>query len=169
MKRISARILPLLVSVALLPPVLAEAKTQRSPAAKSVRTATAKAKLPVKAKIKTPIQKASVAPGLPDRNPLRAGPPAPEPQEKAEASPAPSAAPDTAPDPETTAGLQDLGAPPASETPSTSTTIAKTSAEEAAPKVSRADRNPTPPSLMGSPASPLPKPPAPHIVTDMPL
>src|SRR5262245_14988222 len=171
MKRISARILSLLVSVALLPPALAEAKTQRSPAAKSVRAATAKVKLPVKAKPKTPTQKASVAPGLPDRNPLRAAPPAPEPQETAGASPAPSAAPDTASDPETTAGLQDLGAPPASETlasetPSASTTIAKRSAEEAVPKVSRPDRNPTPPSLIGSPASPLP---APHIVTDMPL
>ena len=77
MKRISARILSLLVSVALLPPALAEAKTQRSPAAKSVRAATvktpAKAKLPVKAKAKTktPVQKAAVTPGLPDRNPLR--------------------------------------------------------------------------------------------------
>ena len=87
MKRIRAHILPLLVSVALLPPALAEAKTQRSPAAKSVRAATvktpAKAKLPVKAKAKTktPVQKAAVAPGLPYRNPLRAaasGTPAPE-------------------------------------------------------------------------------------------
>src|SRR5262245_40478706 len=162
MKRISARILSLLVSVALLPPVIAEAKTQRSPATKSVRAAAAKAKLPVKAKVKTPTQKASVAPGLPDRNPLRAAPPAPEPQETAGASPAPAAAPDTASDPETTAGLQELGAPPASETlasetpasetPSASTTIAKRSADDAAPKVSRPDRNPTPPSLIGSPA-----------------
>src|SRR5262245_18487734 len=112
MKRISARILSLLVSVALLPPVLAEAKTQRSPAGKSRRSATGKAptkaKLHVKAKVKTPVQKASVAPGLPDRNPLRAATPAPESQETAGVSPAPFA-PDTASDPETTAGLQDLG------------------------------------------------------------
>src|SRR5262245_43974516 len=167
MKRISARILPLLISVALLPSVLAEAKTQRSPAAKSVRAATVKAptkaRLPVK--VKTPVQKASVAPGLPDRNPLRAASPATpaaEAQEAAGASPAPSAAPDIASDPQTTAGLQNTGTSPASETPSASTTIAKKSAEEA-------DRNPTPPSLIGSPALPLPEPPAPRVATDMPL
>src|SRR5262245_48275026 len=178
MKRISARILPLLVSVALLPSTLVEAKTQRSPAVKSVRAATVKAptkaKLPVKVKtkVKTPVEKASVAPGLPDRNPLRAvspATPAPEAQEAAGASPAPSAAPDTASDPETTAGLQSIGAPPASETPSASTTIAKTSTENATSEVSRPDRNPTPPSLIGSPAAPLPDPPAPRVVTDMPL
>src|SRR5262245_52746862 len=133
MKRISARILPLLVSVALLPPVLAEAKTQRSPAAKSVRAATVKAKLPVKAKVNTPVQKASVAPGLPDRNPLRAAAtatPAPEAQETGGASPAPSAAPDTASHPQITAGVQKIGTSPAPETHSTSTTIPKTSADE---------------------------------------
>jgi soluble lytic murein transglycosylase len=183
MKRIRAHILPLLVSVALLPPALAEAKTQRSPAAKSVRAATVKtpvkAKLPVKAKAKTktPVQKAAVTPGLPDRNPLRAASsdaPAPETQETAGASPAPSAAPEPSPSLETTAGLQDAATPPAPETnsssnsvpmtPSASTTIAKTSAEQAAP---RADRIPSPPSLIGTPASPAP--PAPKIVTDMPL
>ena len=181
MKRIRAHILPLLVSVALLPPALAEAKTQRSPAAKSVRAATvktpAKAKLPVKAKAKTSVQKAAVTPGLPDRNPLRAASsdtPAPDVQEAAGVLPAPSPAPDAAPvpapSPETTAGLQDVATSPEANsnsvpmTPSTSTTIAKTSAEEAVP---RADRIPNPPSLIGSPASPAP--PAPHIVTDMPL
>src|SRR5262245_88026 len=172
MKRISARILPLLVSVALLPPVLAEAKTQRSPAAKSVRAATVRAKLPVKAKVNTPVQKASVAPGPPDRNPLRAAAtatPAPEAQGTGGASPAPSAAPDTASHPQITAGVQKIGTSPAPETPSTSTTIAKTSADEAVWEVSRPDRNPTPPSLIGSPARPLPEPPVPHVVTDMPL
>jgi soluble lytic murein transglycosylase len=178
MKRIRAHILPLLVSVALLPPALAEAKTQRSPAAKSVRAATVKtpvkAKLPVKAKAKAPVQKAAVAPGLPDRNPLRAASsdtPAPEAQETAGASPAPGAAPEPAPSLETTAGLQDIARPPAPEpgsssnsvplTPSTSTTIAKTSAEQAVPS---ADRILNPPSLIGTPAAPAPK-----IVTDMPL
>src|SRR5262245_19867962 len=119
MKRISARILPLLISVALLPPVLAEAKTQRSPAAKSVRAATVKAptkaKLPVK--VKTPVQKASVAPGLPDRNTLRAvshATPAAEAQEAAGASPAASAAPATAPRPATSADTQNIGPAPAS-------------------------------------------------------
>jgi soluble lytic murein transglycosylase len=189
MKRIRAHILPLLVSVALLPPALAEAKTQRSPAAKSVRAATvktpvkAKAKLPVKAKAKakTPVQKAAVTPGLPDRNPLRAASsdtPA-EAQETAGASPAPSAAPNAAPSSlETTAGLQDVATPPAAEpdssstsvpmTPLASTTIAKTSAEGSVP---RADRVPNPPSLIGTPASPVPEPaaPAPRVVTDMPL
>ena len=132
MKRIRAHILPLLVSVALLPPALAEAKTQRSPAAKSVRAATvktpAKAKLPVKAKAKTktPVQKAAVTPGLPDRNPpggiVRS--PAPEAFRKR-----PGFRPRLRPRPtqrlspsslETTAGLQDVATPPAPEANSSS-------------------------------------------------
>jgi soluble lytic murein transglycosylase len=173
MKRIRARILPLLVSVALLPPALAEAKTQRSPAEQPVRAA-AKSKAP--AKTKTQVEKAAVAPGLPDRNPLRAAAPetpAPEAPDNAAVPPAPSVAPEQS-SPETTAGLQPIATPPTPDVnsssdsvppaPSTSTTIAKTSAESAVP---RPNRNPNPPSLIGSPA--VPEPAALQIVTDMPL
>ena len=128
MKRIRAHILPLLISVALLPPALAEAATKPVRAAAVKAPAKAKAHVRAKSKAKRPVQKEVVAPGLPDRNPLRvASPdtPAPESQETAEALPAPSAAPEAAPEPtsspETTAGLQQVGTPPAPEPNSQST------------------------------------------------
>lgn len=193
MKRIRAHILPLLLSIALFPPALAEAGT-KPVRATAVKTVKAKAPVKAKAKAKKPVQKEIAAPGLPERNPLRAASPdtaAPEIQEAAGASPTPeiqeadgtSPAPspeqpgaEAASSPETTAGLQQIGTPPEAEpgsqttsvpmTPPASNDVAKSSdpAVTNVTEVSLPDRNPSPPSLLAPPSSP-----APQVVTDMPL
>ena len=172
MKRIRAHILPLLISVALLPPALAEAATKPVRAAAVKAPVKAKAQVRAKSKAKKPVQKEVVAPGLPDRNPLRVASPDTPAPETAEASPAPSAAPEAAPEPtsspETTVGLHQVGTPPAPEpdsrstsvpmTPSASSELAKTTAGENVSEVSLPDRNPNPPSLLAPPSLPADMP-----------
>jgi soluble lytic murein transglycosylase len=187
MKRIRAHILPLLISVACLAPGLAEAKQQqqRSVAAKPVRATPAKA---VKAKApakrvsgKKTAVKPAIAPGLPDRNPLRMAAPATplaEAQETAEASPTTSPAPLASPEPEAASASEanaateqdrDAATTSVPMTPSASSTVTKTGAGETLAEISLPDRNLKKPSLLAPPSLSLPKAPAPQIVTDMPL
>ena len=163
MKRIRAHILPLLVSVACLAPAVAEAKPQRSVAAKPARPAA--------------VSKPAIVPGLPDRNPLRAASPA-APMAEAqgttegttEASPAPLLAPEAPLEPGssseaaigTTQDAEAAPTPDRNPASPASSTVAKKNAGAAVQK---------PPALLGPPSLPIPeaRSPAPQIVTDMPL
>src|SRR3990170_3310763 len=153
MKRIRARILLLLVSVACLAPAVAVAQSSLVP-------------LPDRNPQRAAVPAAPVAEAVP----VPEGSPVPE------ATPEAAGAPATASDTTTVTGtipLPDRNPKttpvPMTPSPVTPTVTPGSDVAAAVSTVALPDRNPKAPSLLAPPSLPLPPSPAPQVVTDMPL